>query len=164
MRLDSNFWFKLQHLDDGDPLCWSVNCPKRYLRCLKNSLLLTVPTSTEKTQIHPLPFSHKRVRSSLKFNKTISGIGQTVKLQLSPMSRRHKTSLSVCELENSDGNGGEKTGGVEAIELPLALRVAFVNLLAEGDEVGLAEVSISLVHCTNTLLLYNTLQYTNSIS
>ena len=62
------------------------------------------------------------------------------------MSRRHKTSLSVCELENSDGNGGEKTGGVEAIELPLALRVAFVNLLAEGDEVGLVEVSISLVH------------------
>jgi hypothetical protein len=72
--------------------------------------------------------------------------------------------MSVCELENSDGNRGEKTGGVEAIELPLALRVAFVNLLAEGDEVGLAEVSISLVHRTNGLLLYNTLQYTNSIS
>ena len=80
------------------------------------------------------------------------------------MSRRHKTSLSVDEFENSDGNGGEKTRGVEAIELPLAFRVAFVNLLAEGDEVGLVEVSLSLVHCTNGLLLYITFQYTNSIS
>ena len=43
----------------------------------------------------------------------------------------------------SDGNRRKETGGVKAVELPLALRIACVNRLAEGDEVGLGEVFAS---------------------